>query len=108
MSRFFDGFIAGAAASTASRSPNSPISWAAVFGPMPGTPGTLSTASPISACTSTSLSGGTPNFSITSAGPIGFCFIGSSIATPGRMSCIRSLSEETMVVRQPTASAASA
>ena len=43
MSRRFDGFIAGAAASTVSRSPNSLISCAAPFGPMPGTPGTLST-----------------------------------------------------------------
>ena len=42
----------------ASRSPNSLMSCAAVFGPMPGTPGTLSTRSPISACTSISLSGG--------------------------------------------------
>jgi hypothetical protein len=33
---------------------------------MPGTPGTLSVASPASACTSTTLSGATPNFSITS------------------------------------------
>ena len=57
MSRRLDGFIAGAAASTVSRSPNSSISCAALFGPMPGTPGTLSIESPISAWTSISLSG---------------------------------------------------
>ncbi len=37
---------------------------------MPGTPGTLSTASPQSACTSITLSGVTPNFSNTSSAPI--------------------------------------
>ena len=35
---------------------------------MPGTPGTLSVESPISAWTSMTLSGPTPNFSITSGG----------------------------------------
>ena len=107
-SRRLEGFIAGAAASTVSRSPNSLMSWAAPFGPMPGTPGTLSTESPISACTSTILSGVTPNFSITSGGPIGFCLIGSSISTPGRMSCIRSLSDDTIVTCPPACSAATA
>ena len=53
--------------SSVSRSPYSPINCAAVFTPMPGTPGTLSVESPISACTSITLSGPTPNFSITSA-----------------------------------------
>ncbi len=105
LSRRFEGFIAGAALSTDSRSPYSWISCAAFFGPMPGTPGTLSMASPISACASISFSGGTPNFSITSAGPIALYLIGSSISTPGRMSCIRSLSEETMVARPPHATA---
>ena len=76
------------------------------MGPMPGTPGTLSTLSPVSAMHSTTFSGGTPNFSITSAGPIGFCLIGSSISIPGPTSCIRSLSDETMVQRPPAATAA--
>ena len=48
------------------------ISSAAVLTPMPGTPGTLSTLSPHSAWTSMTLSGPTPNFSRTSASPIGF------------------------------------
>ena len=39
---------------------------------------------------------------------IAFCFMGSSMSTPGRMSCIRSLSEETMVARPPTSVAARA
>ena len=46
------------------------MSCAAVLTPMPGTPGTLSVESPISACTSITFSGGTPNFSITSAMPM--------------------------------------
>ena len=96
-----DGFIVGAAASTASSVPNSLTRAAAPLGPIPGTPGTLSVESPISACTSIIFSGATPNFSITSARPMGFFFIGSSIATPGRMSCIRSLSEDTMVAVPP-------
>ncbi len=81
------------------------MSWAAVLTPMPGTPGTLSVESPASACTSITLSGGTPNFSITASGPILVFLIGSIISTPGRMSCIRSLSEETMVQVAPASTA---
>ena len=84
------------------------MSWDAVLGPMPGTPGTLSTLSPISACTSTTLLGGTPNFSITSAGPTLRIFIGSIMSTPGRMSCIRSLSDDTMVQVPPASTASRA
>ena len=86
--------------------PNSWISCDAVFGPIPGTPGTLSTLSPISACTSITFGGATPNFSITSASPIGLFLIGSSMAMPGPISCIRSLSEDTMVQRPPAAATA--
>ena len=57
--------IASVDASTVSRSPYSTISWLAVFGPIPGTPGTLSTLSPISARTSPSLSGKTSNLAFT-------------------------------------------
>jgi hypothetical protein len=88
-------------ASSVSRSPNSVMSWAAVFTPMPGTPGTLSVESPASAWTSTTLSGVTPNFSSTSGSRIGFCLMGSSISTPGPISCIRSLSEDTMETVPP-------
>ena len=69
--------------------------------PMPGTPGTLSVESPASACTSTTFSGGTPNFSITSAMPMRRSFMVSYIVTLSVTSCIRSLSEETMVVVAP-------
>ena len=72
------------------------MSSAAVLTPMPGTPGTLSVGSPASACTSITLSGPTPNFSNTSAAPIGRDFMGSYMLTPSPTSCIRSLSEETM------------
>ncbi len=65
---------------------------------MPGTPGTLSVESPISACTSMTFSGGTPNFSITSAGPMRRSFMVSYMMTPLPTSCIRSLSDDTIVV----------
>ena len=69
--------------------------------PMPGAPGTLSTLSPHSACTSTTFSGGTPNFSITSGGPMRTFFMVSSIETRSPTSCIRSLSEETITTSPP-------
>ena len=68
-SRRLGCLISPARASSVSRSPYSLISWAAVLTPMPGTPGTLSVELPASACTSTTLSGVTPNFSITASGP---------------------------------------
>ena len=74
----------------------------AVFGPMPGTPGTLSTLSPISASTSPTFSGPTPNFSITCSRSMRRSFIVSSMSTlPSSISCIRSLSELTIVTFQP-------
>ena len=81
------------------------MSCAAVLTPMPGTPGTLSVESPISDCTSMTFSGGTPNFSITSAGPIFLSFMVSNMTTPSVTSCIRSLSEETMVAVAPASQA---
>ncbi len=51
------------------------MSCAAVFTPMPGTPGTLSDESPISDCTSITLSGVTPNFSNTSEAPMRLSFM---------------------------------
>ena len=93
--------ISPARANSVSRSPNWPKSCAAVFGPMPGTPGTLSTESPVSACRSIILSGVTPHFSTTSGTPIWRSFIGSYIDTCGPTSCIRSLSEEMMVTPPP-------
>ncbi len=69
--------------------------------PMPGTPGTLSTLSPASDCTSTTLSGGTPNFSATSGMPRRLSFIVSSSTTLSSTSCIRSLSDDTMVTSAP-------
>ena len=72
---------------------------------MPGTPGTLSVESPISDCTSITLSGGTPNFSITSAMPIFLSFIVSYMTTQSFTSCIRSLSDDTMVALAPSSQA---
>ena len=79
VSRRFSCLISPARASSVSRSPNSSSSCAAVFGPMPGMPGTLSTESPVIACRSIIFSGGTPHFSITSGMQIGWSFIGSYI-----------------------------
>ena len=93
-SRRFGCLISAARSSSVSRSPYSWISCAAVLTPMPGAPGTLSTESPASACTSITRSGPTPNFSNTSSGPIGLFFSVSNISTPGATSCIRSLSAD--------------
>ena len=84
------------------------MSSAAVFTPMPGTPGTLSVESPIRACTSMTFAGGTPKRSITSSSPITLFFMVSYMRTPGRTSCIRSLSEETMVTSAPASCASRA
>ena len=73
--------------------------------PIPGTPGTLSVESPASAWTSTTFCGGTPNFSITSAMPIRRSFMVSYMVTQSVTSCIRSLSEETMVAVAPRSQA---
>ena len=100
-SRRFGCLISPARNSNCSRSPYSTINCAAVLTPMPGTPGTLSVESPASACTSTTFSGGTPNFSITSGMPMRRSFMVSYIVTLSVTSCIRSLSEETMVVVAP-------
>ena len=106
LSRIFDGFISAAAASTDSRSPYSEINLVAVFGPIPGTPGTLSDESPIKAKTSPTSSGPTPNFSMTSSRFMRLSFIVSNISTPFPTNCIRSLSDEIMVTCQPSACAA--
>ena len=73
--------------------------------PMPGTPGTLSTLSPASACTSTTLSGVTPNFSSTSGSPISLFFMVSSMETRAPTSCIKSLSEDTITTSPPASAA---
>ena len=81
------------------------MSCAAVLTPMPGTPGTLSVESPIRDCTSITFSGGTPNFSTTSGMPILRSFIVSYMTTQSFTSCIRSLSEDTMVALAPASQA---
>ena len=80
-SRRFGCLISPARNSNCSRSPYSMINCAAVLTPMPGTPGTLSVESPASACTSTTFSGGTPNFSITSGMPMRRSFMVSYMVT---------------------------
>ena len=97
--------ISSARDSSVSTSPNSWISAAAVLIPIPGAPGTLSVESPASACTSTTLSGPTPNFASTPSTPMRTFFIASIISTPPPTSCIRSLSELTIVTRPPASRA---
>ena len=88
------------------------MSCAAVLMPMPGTPGTLSVGSPTSACTSTTLSGrhaelldhlGLADDALRAVAGLPFWSpdAGSNITTPGRTSCIRSLSEETISTSAP-------
>ena len=71
--------------------------------PMPGAPGTLSTLSPASDCTSITLSGCTPNFSNTSGAQMRLSFTGSSMQICSLTSCIRSLSELTITTSPPVA-----
>ena len=96
--------ISLARSSSVSRSPYSPISCAAVFTPIPGTPGTLSEESPASAWISITCSGPRPNFSTTSSRPILRFFIGSNIETRSPTSCIRSLSDDMITTSPPSAS----
>ena len=74
---------------------------AAVFTPIPGTPGTLSLESPTSAWTSIIMFGSTPNLFFTSSKFRILFFIGSKILTFFLNNCIRSLSEETIVTFAP-------
>jgi hypothetical protein len=53
-------------------------------------------------------SGGTPNFSITSGMPIRLSFIVSYMITQSFTSCMRSLSDETMVAVAPASQASRA
>ena len=93
----FGCLISDARSKRLSRSPYSFIKSAAVFIPIPGAPGTLSTLSPASDCTSMTRFGPTPNFSTTCSEPILLFFMASYISTPLPTSCIKSLSEETIV-----------
>ena len=105
VSRRLGCLISPARSSSSSSEPNSLISSAAVLMPIPGAPGTLSTESPASACTSTTRSGNTPNFSNTPSRSMRLFFIASSISTPSPTSCIRSLSELMIVTRPPASRA---
>ncbi len=91
--------------------PNCRSRSAAVLGPTPGTPGTLSLVSPVSARKSRTCPGLTPNFSRTSGGPKVRSRIESHVTTwssPSWTSCMRSLSALTMTTRSPSASARAA
>ena len=97
--------ISSARARMSSSPPYSPTSCAAVLTPIPGTPGTLSVESPASACTSMTRSGPTPNFSITCSRPMRTFFMASNMVIRSSTSCMRSLSDETMVTSAPASAA---
>ncbi len=80
--------------------------FAAVFGPTFGTPGTLSTASPVSARRSSTWSGRTPNFATTPSGSSVSLLIVLTHVTPGSTNCARSLSEVEISVSMPARFAA--
>ena len=101
LSRRLGCLISSARSSNVSKSPYSFINNAAVLIPIPGAPGTLSTLSPANACTSTTRSGPTPNFSRTPSLSMSLFFIGSSISTPPPTNCIKSLSDDKIVTRPP-------
>ena len=68
---------------------------------MPGTPGTLSLLSPARDWTSITFDASTPNLLKISSSEINLFFIGSKIRTPFLCSCIKSLSDETIVTFAP-------
>jgi hypothetical protein len=77
------------------------ISCAAVLTPMPGAPGTLSTLSPASACTSITFSGGDAELLHHPSASMRLSFIVSTHHDAVVTSCIRSLSEEMMETCAP-------
>jgi hypothetical protein len=101
----FFPFTSAAWASTFSSDPNRLTSSAAPLGPMPGTPGMLSMLSPCRASTSATFSGGTPNFSRTSGGPMNRLRMVSSMKTRSPTTCMRSLSPEHMTTFMPASDA---
>ena len=88
-------------ASAASNEPQRASISFARLGPTPGTPGMLSTSSPLNANTSGTSSGLTPSFSFTCSGPYRFSFHGSYTVTPSPTSWSRSLSEVAIVTLNP-------
>ena len=105
--RFF--LTSAVCASSASRDPCAAISSRAPFSPMPGTPFTLSTESPIRARTSITCPGRTPNFACTPS--VSYQVPGSrglKTDTPSPTSWKKSLSPVTMATRNPAARACTA
>jgi hypothetical protein len=98
--------ISPACAMTLSSVPYSASHFAAVFGPTLGTPGTLSTASPVSARRSSTWSGRTPNFATTPSTSSVSLLIVLTQVMPGPTSCARSLSEVEITVSMPSRFAA--
>ena len=84
-----------------STGPSSRTSVAAVFSPMPETPGMLSIGSPMRPRTSGTRAGSTPKRSRTSAGPQRRSRMVSSQVVRSSTSCIRSLSPVTITVSRP-------
>jgi hypothetical protein len=97
--------ISPARSITASSVPYCASHLAAVFGPTFGTPGTLSTASPVSASRSSTWSARTPNLASTPASSRLSLVIVLTRRMPGRTSWARSLSPVEMTQSMPAATA---
>ena len=97
--------ISSACATTLSSEPYCASHFAAVLGPTFATPGTLSTASPVSVSRSSTWSGRTSNFARTPASSYVSLLIVLTIVMPGRTSCVRSLSDDEITVSMPAAAA---
>src|SRR5580698_2695131 len=93
--RNFPDFTSANRANNAVTEPNSFNSSAAVFCPTPGTPGMLSTASPISASHSATCSGSTPALARTCSRVQTAAILSFGFHNPicGETNCIKSLSE---------------
>ena len=105
-SRRFGCLISPARASSVSRSPYSVMSCAAVLMPIPGAPGTLSTESPASACTSITRSGPTPNFSTHLVRPDRLVLQRVEHLDAGRRPAASGPCRREMIVTRPPAAAA--
>ena len=105
VSRRFGCLISPARSSRVSRSPYSFQKLGRGLGTDAGRAGDVVDAVADQGLESTILSGVTPNFSITASSSRRLSFIGSYMMTPPPISCIRSLSDETMTAWPPAARA---
>jgi hypothetical protein len=107
-SRNFSDFTSSSRPSSPAAEPNWLNKPAAVFGPTPGTPGMLSTLSPINASQSTICDGSTHRFwraPVRPSRPPRSCHSGFNNPICGDTSCIKSLSALAMTTAMPACAA---